>query len=228
MFGARRAAPDLGHDDFAGLDLRGRIAVMFGGAPSRFDNDRRAFYASSREKLRNIVERGAIGVVDVSTAEDEVRSPWARGAENWNRPSMRLRGGDGVAIDTWPQLRAAASVSAAAADALFAGAQSAAVLFDAAREGTLKGSSAGPAAPGSRTTIERVESRNVVSRAGRQDPAWQASTWGTPRNGRVGIGATVEANALQRRLDKRWGGTCRGGSRVKGAAGRSARGGSSR
>ncbi|MCA1714512.1 MAG: aminopeptidase, partial [Gammaproteobacteria bacterium] len=45
-------APELQHDDFAGLDVRGRIAVLFSGAPARFDNDRRAFHSSSREKLR--------------------------------------------------------------------------------------------------------------------------------------------------------------------------------
>ena len=30
-------APALGHDDFAGLDVRGRIAVVFPGAPARFN-----------------------------------------------------------------------------------------------------------------------------------------------------------------------------------------------
>ena len=28
-------APELGHDDFAGVDLKGKIAVYFGGAPAR-------------------------------------------------------------------------------------------------------------------------------------------------------------------------------------------------
>ena len=40
-------APELEHDDFAGVDVKGRIAVMFDGAPARFDNDRRAFYSST-------------------------------------------------------------------------------------------------------------------------------------------------------------------------------------
>jgi len=60
-------APELQHDDFKGLDVRGRIAVLFSGAPARFDNDRRAFYSSSREKLRALVARGAVGVVFVNT-----------------------------------------------------------------------------------------------------------------------------------------------------------------
>src|SRR5690606_39265758 len=95
-------APALGHDDFTGLDLRGKIAVMFGGAPARFDDTRRAYHASLAEKLRGVAERGAVGVVLVGTAAEEVRTPWARSAAAWDRPTMRLRADDGRGIDTWP------------------------------------------------------------------------------------------------------------------------------
>src|SRR3546814_14805285 len=61
----------LGVDDFKGLDLKGKIAVLFDGAPERFDNDRRAFHSSWREKLREVIARGAIGAVFVNTARDE-------------------------------------------------------------------------------------------------------------------------------------------------------------
>ena len=188
-------APELGHDDFAGLDLDGKIAVLFGGAPERFEVTQRAYYASSREKLRAIVERGAVGVVFVSTADDEVRHPWARGVENWNRPGMRLRGDDGRAIGTWPQLKATASVSAAAADALFAGGdRSAAVLFDAAKAGTLKGF----ALPGTlvlagRTQVAPAESRNVVARIEGTDAALAGEHVAfTAHLDHIGIGAPVK------------------------------------
>ena len=187
-------APDAGHDDFAGLDLRGRIAVVFGGAPARFDDTRRAFHASSREKLRQLVAHGAIGVVYVNTAEDEVRSPWARTVQSARSPSMRLRDADGRGTDTWPQLQASAVVSAAAADALFAGGdRSAAELFDAARAGTLKGF----ALPGtlrlaSRTKIEPLQSRNVVGRIAGGDPALAAEYVAyTAHLDHVGTGAPV-------------------------------------
>ncbi|HXH01494.1 MAG TPA: hypothetical protein VNI56_04830, partial [Xanthomonadaceae bacterium] len=159
-------APELQHDDFKGLDVRGRIAVLFSGAPARFDNDRRAFYSSSREKLRALVARGAVGVVFVNTAEDEARNPWARGAANWDKPGMRLRGPDGTGIDTWPELRAVASVSAGAADAVFAGSgRTAAQLFKDATAGTLKGFALpGTIALAGRTRITPVESRNVVGK----------------------------------------------------------------
>ena len=166
-------APELGHDDFAGLDLRGRIAVMFGGAPGTFDNTHRAFHASRREKLRNVVERGAVGAVFVNTADDEARHPWARAAEHMDRPAMRLRDADGRGIDTWPQLQATATVSAAAADLLFEGGElTAAQLFDAAREGRLRGFDLpGTLLLASRSRIEPVASPNVVGRIAGSDPA---------------------------------------------------------
>jgi Zn-dependent M28 family amino/carboxypeptidase len=159
-------APGLNHDDFTGLDLRGKIAVLFSGAPARFDNDRRAFHSASREKLRALAERGAIGVVFVNTPQDEAGSPWSRSADNWQRSGMRLRDADGKGMNTFPELRAVASISAAAADLIFAdGPQPAAALFKAAQDGTLKGFALpGTLVLAARTKIEPVESRNVVAK----------------------------------------------------------------
>ncbi|WP_187471107.1 M28 family metallopeptidase [Luteimonas viscosa] len=192
-------APELGHDDFAGVDLRGAIAVMFGGAPASFGNTHRAFHSSMREKLRNVVERGAVGVVYVNTADDEVRHPWARAVQNAGKPSMRLRDAGGRGIDTWPQLQAGAVVSAAAADELFAGGdRTAAQLFDAAREGTLKGF----ALPGTlrlagRTKIEPLDSRNVVARIAGSDPTLASEhVVYTAHLDHIGIGAEVDGDGI--------------------------------
>lgn len=169
-------APELDHDDFAGLNVKGKIAVLFSGAPARFDHDHRAHYSASREKLRVLSERGAIGVVFVNRPQDEAETPWSRTADNWQRPGMRLVGADGVAIDSYPQLRAAASVSAAAADLIFAdGPQPAATLFQAADAGTLKGFALpGKLTLAGRTRIERVSSRNVVAKLAGSDPMLSA------------------------------------------------------
>ena len=192
-------APELQYDDFEGLDLRGKIAVLFSGAPARFDNDRRAFHASSREKLRALAERGAIGAIFVSTAEDEARSPWARGAENWQRPSMRLRAPDGSAIDTFPQLQVVANVSAAAADLVFAdGPQTAAQLFAAAREGKLHGFDLpGTVAMDARSKIEPLESRNVVAQLPGSDAvlATQYVVFSAHLD-HIGIGAPVDGDTI--------------------------------
>jgi len=192
-------APELKQDDFAGVEVTGKIAVVFAGAPERFDNDRRAFYSSSREKLRALAERGAIGVVFVNTAEDEARRPWARSAAEWDKPGMRLRGGDGKGIDTFPQLQAAAYVSASAADLVFAdGPQTAAQLFDAAKAGTLKAHDLpGTITLAGRTRIEPAQSRNVVAKLPGSDAALGAEhIVYTAHLDHIGIGAPVKGDRI--------------------------------
>jgi Zn-dependent M28 family amino/carboxypeptidase len=197
-------APELGHDDFAGLQLRGRIAVVFGGAPERFDHDRRAFYSSGREKLRALAERGAVGVVFVNTPEDEADAPWARSAENWQRPAMRLRDADGSAIGSFPELRAVAVVSAASADLIFAdGPRTAAELFDANRAGTLKGFTLpGTLRLAGRTRTEPAESRNVVAKLPGSDPSLAAEhIVYSAHLDHIGIGAPVkDENGVEDRI----------------------------
>ena len=188
-------APELQYDDFAGLDVRGKIAVLFSGAPARFDNDRRAFYSASREKLRVLAERGAVGAVFVNTPDDEARAPWARGAENWQRAGMRLRSADGKGLNTFPELRGVANVSAAASDLIFAdGPQTAAALFQAAQDGTLRGFALpGTLALAARTKIEPVESRNVVAKLPGSDAALAAEHIAyTAHLDHLGIGAPVK------------------------------------
>lgn len=159
-------APELGHDDFAGLDLRGKIAVLFGGAPARFAPDQRAFYSSTDEKLRALAQRGAVGAVFVATTGDEQTYPWARSAEDWQRPGMRLRGADGRALDSTPQLQVVARVSTAVADVLLAGnGHTAAELYRATDAGRLRGFELpGRIVLAARNSIVPLESRNVVAR----------------------------------------------------------------
>ena len=167
------SAPELHYDDFAGLDLHGRIAVLFSGAPMRFDPDRRALHAATGEKLRALAERGAIGAVFVNTVADEVQLPWAHSADHWQRPGMRLRNTDGSGIETFPSLQVTATVSASTAERIFEGSgHSAAELFRDAQAGTLHGFALpGALALAARTRIEPLQSRNVVAKLPGTDPA---------------------------------------------------------
>ncbi len=192
-------APALGHDDFEGLDVRGKVAVLFNGAPARFDTDRRAFHASTREKLRGLASRGAVGAIFVATDREEARSPWARGAANWDRPSMRLRDADGRALDTFPGLKVVARASAAAAPLLLdAGGHTARALFEDNEAGTLHGFALpGTVSLTSRTRVEAVESRNVVGRLPGSDPALAAEhVVFSAHLDHVGIGAPVDGDAI--------------------------------
>ena len=192
-------APELDQDDFAGVDVRGKIAVVFPGAPARFDNDRRAFYSNGTQKLRTLAERGAIGVVFVGTPQHEERATWANSSAKWDMPGMRLRAADGSGINTFPELKATASVSAAAAAKLFAGSgQEAGALFKAGVDGALKPF----ALPGTltlagRTRIEPAESRNVVARLDGGDPALTREVIAyTAHLDHIGIGAPVDGDRI--------------------------------
>ena len=190
-------APELKQDDFAGVDVKGKIAVLFGGAPARFDNDRRAFYSSTRTKNEELVRRGAIGVIQVQTDDEEKQSPWTRSANNWSRPSMRLRGPDGKGLDTFPQLRVSANVSAASAAALLSvGGHDAAKLFQDVRDGKLRAFELpGTIRLSARTTITPVESRNVVGRLEGSGKKNEHVVFSAHLD-HVGIGAPVRGDAI--------------------------------
>ncbi len=78
-------APEYGYDDLAGVDVKGKIAVVFSGAPLSDKDDffptiGHAVYSSAREKIARLAAMGAVGVLSVFRPEDEERGPWARGA----------------------------------------------------------------------------------------------------------------------------------------------------
>lgn len=190
-------APELDQDDFAGVDVKGKIAVLFGGAPARFDNDRRAFYSSTRTKQEELVRRGAVGMIQIQTDDEEKQSPWARIASNWSRPAMRLRGPDGKGLDTFPQLRVTAHASAASAAALLSVAgHDTTKLFQDVRDGKLRPFELpGTVRLSARTTVTPVESRNVVARlvgSGKKNEHVVFSA----HLDHVGIGAPVGGDAI--------------------------------
>jgi Zn-dependent M28 family amino/carboxypeptidase len=192
-------APELAYDDFAGIDVRGKIAVLFPGAPARFDNDRRAFYSSGAEKLRTLVARGAVGAVFVNTPEQESRSPWTRSMATWDKPGMRLRDADGKGIDTFSQLRAAASASAASAAQIFAGTGTTPeALFKAAEDGKLTSFDLpGTLTLAGSTRIEPAESRNVVAKLPGSDAQLSREHIAyTAHLDHVGIGAPVKGDRI--------------------------------
>lgn len=71
-------APDLGHDDLAGLDLEGKIALVISGAPKSFHTEIRAHHGSSTTKKTELARRGAVGTLFVGSLESEKRRPFSR------------------------------------------------------------------------------------------------------------------------------------------------------
>ena len=102
-------APELDHDDYADIDVSGKILVVLSGAPPGFDTDRRAFYSSSRGKATEAVAQGAIGMINVRTPVDQARRPWARYLPGVGSPGMRWLDAEGKPYQGFPELQGSAT-----------------------------------------------------------------------------------------------------------------------
>lgn len=111
--------PSLGIDDYAGLDVRGKIVVVLAGFPTGFAPDVAAHL--NKEKIRFAADRGAIGLVTVDTPTRERVYPWKERIENAHERAMTWVGPDGRPASIAPEIKGLATVSLAAAPVLFAG-----------------------------------------------------------------------------------------------------------
>lgn len=109
------AMPRAGHDDFAGLDVRGKVVVVISGGPEAVSGAQKSHARSDRARL--LAERGALGLISLTT-DKQIEIPWARQIGLSGRASLMLA--DSAARDVGKPFFSA-SVSPAAAEALFAG-----------------------------------------------------------------------------------------------------------
>lgn len=114
-------APELSHDDYAGVDVDGRIILMINGAPSSFPDTQRAYHSNGTIKAEEAVARGAIGILVISTAEMAERYPWDRLTKNVGRPGYRWLDPEGRPDGYFPEIQGGAFLNHAAAAALFDG-----------------------------------------------------------------------------------------------------------
>jgi len=115
------SAPDQGYDDYANVDVEGKIVLWISGAPSSFPSTERAYYSEGTVKTEEAVERGAVGILAFSTAEMAERYPWERISKNADSPGYRWLDEDQVPSSYYPQIRAGAFISHEAAAQLFEG-----------------------------------------------------------------------------------------------------------
>ena len=64
-------APHLGVDDYAGLDVQGKIVFVLGGGPASFPGDEGAHFSNLRLKQEVAAARGAIGLITLQTPGNE-------------------------------------------------------------------------------------------------------------------------------------------------------------
>ncbi len=168
-------APTLGHDDYADLDVRGKILVVFSGAPRTFPADERAFYSSGVRKSQFAAERGAVGLIVLRTEYERQHYAWDDSVRNsGTQPSMYWIENDGRPADVVTQMKATLQLSDALAQRLFATAGHTLeelLRIEAAGEALPRFNLRPQASVTTRSRIHHLSSPNVVARLPGTDPA---------------------------------------------------------
>lgn len=158
-------APDMGYSDYDGVDVSGKIVALFGGAPSNFPHNERAFYSSGRTKAEEMARRGAVGWIGMRSRVDQKRYPWERLTLNAGlRPGMSWMNLSGAAADYHPEIEGSTTISVSSAAELFDGTLiSFEEALDAADEGRVLSTPLGVEVTISqKTDHEQITSPNVV------------------------------------------------------------------
>lgn len=167
-------APNFKRDDYAGIDVKGKIVVMLAGAPSSLPTEERAHYANVVSKRELAAKRGAVGIILVDTPTREKVSAFTRRARNWQYLGATWADGNGMPAypgGTAPML---ATVSLVGAAKLFAAIPGGTETVFAASESKL-GNPKRMALPTKarvalKTEINRVMSSNVAGMLEGSDP----------------------------------------------------------
>lgn len=196
-FGVR--APELGHDDFAGLDVQGKIVLMLFGAPTSFPKDQRAYYSSLQLKTTEAFSQGASAVLGIMTPSDAPRLPWESMARILAAPGYQWLNEDGVLGRALPHARGFGLLNREAAASLFSAApHSLDDVFKAAAAGRPP-TFALPAQASLRTVSEheRAESPNVAALLRGSDPRLRDEVVVlTAHLDHIGIGDPVGGDAI--------------------------------
>ncbi len=108
------AVPSQNFDDLAGVDLKGKIAVVFAGSPPSVHGPLRAYFRTAAERWKALKAAGAMGVITIRPAASRGVSP----AAPTERPVYLL---SDPQTDTLAGIRLSAALTEEAAKALFEG-----------------------------------------------------------------------------------------------------------
>jgi hypothetical protein len=111
------AVPDMNFNDFAGLDLKGKIIVVLAGGPSTIPGPLRSHYSYPTERQKVLEQTGALGLITIQNPRtDDV--PWARSSLARLQEAMSLADQDLV---DYKSLKLGVTINAAHADKWLSG-----------------------------------------------------------------------------------------------------------
>lgn len=108
--------PHHGYDDYAGVDVEGRIVAYFGGAPDIMPSDERSHQQRTSTKRETAARHGAIGYIQLSGTAAEQYARFAERAVNGSSIALAPVGAEPAYSD----LQVGAGVALEGAQALFA------------------------------------------------------------------------------------------------------------
>src|SRR5215472_3568513 len=163
------SVPEMNYDDLAGLDLKGKVAVILAGSPAEIPGALSSHYQSVGERWKVFEKAGAVGTITVLNPTS-MDIPWARISLNRTHPNMALIGQE---FDETAGQKLALIFNPAKAEQLFAGSgHTLQEVLDAAQERkplprfplTMK--------VRAKATVKKkkVESANVVAKLPGSDP----------------------------------------------------------
>jgi Zn-dependent M28 family amino/carboxypeptidase len=116
-------APELQHNDYHDMDVKGKVVVSLSGKPKSFPSEEGAHFGSNREKLRHASENGAVGFITISTPTGEKVRPYQNLLNFLHTPSVRWLDKDGNPSGVYPKIKGTAYFSKEAAELVFTDAE---------------------------------------------------------------------------------------------------------
>jgi hypothetical protein len=111
--------PGLGIDDLKGLDLHGKIVVIFGSSPAAVHGPLKAYYRTAAIRWQALKSTGAVGLITIAEPRPSQGGPPPRGGLGFStRPVDRLAD---PALNPLQGARLNATIPIASANTLFAG-----------------------------------------------------------------------------------------------------------
>ena len=188
--------PEKGFDDFAGLDLKGKIAVFLAGSPQEVPGPLASHYQTPSERMKVLRAAGVVGVITIlNPAAMDV--PWSRMSLNRTHAAMDLADPE---FDETAGLKTFLLFNPAQAEKLFAGSgHTFAEIAALGKERKTLPRFPLPVSLQARATVKRteIESSNIIARLPGSDPALKDEAVVLSAHvDHIGIGAPVDGDRI--------------------------------
>jgi len=188
--------PEVQHDDFAGLDVTGKVVVYLAGSPRSVPGALSAHYQSAAERWNTLKRLGAIGVIAIANPK-AMDVPWERSSPNRLNPAMALAD---AALDDTAGQQVSIAFNPARAERLFAGSgHTFEEVLKIADEGRALPRFPLPTSVRAKVAVENqsLESHNVAGMVKGSDPALAGEyVVLTAHLDHVGVGAPINGDAI--------------------------------